>query len=1363
MKFLFLKVLFFLWGCVAVAQGVSSHLYTELSEEKWLPKYSILSIFQDSKGYFWVGTNSGLFKYDGHKTTEYALTHNGKNTLLNNTIRDIAEDKKGNIWIATGSGLGVIQTHPYQVKLALSEGIQNLAVAPDGAVWVTTLDAEHLLYKISPVDAAQETQQPFFRKTDPVVQKMGRGITCFYQTAQGNLWLGTENGVFYLDAQRKKVFETSLTAPVLKIYADQKGVLWVGTRTEGLLAVSPQVQKDAVQLTTLKIYKLGEPQEASFGKVNSITSLQNNQLIAGTFNHLYLGEPISSWNQRFKEPQKTASFFQDNNVLCTLGDREQNIWVGTLYGLYKLKKQEYAFTRIKLATPNYIPVNNHVVKLSADRQGTLWAISNNDGLFQFEPKSNTVSRVEMPVKGRVKNIEQGKSGHYLLNIEDRLYQYKGASLADFKQEHLELLPYTSADIQTMLEVSPGNWWLGTWNNGLLQVALDGKAPDPFFQQVAKMANKVTHIFNLVKDLQGNIWIGYRGNGLIKANPHTKKIQEYHAGKNGLQSDRIVSIYPDKNGNVWVATRGHGVQVYDAQKDRFTSFTTAHGLPSNSVCAFGEDAKGTLWVSTQNGLAKYLPGQPVPFQHYGVQDGIVHPEFSFNAVASGKNNTLYFANLDGIYQLNLSAGNKHSTKAPQLAFSEFQILSEEKEAAQAQQEYLNAIRTKGSFSLPYDHNSFLVSFATLDFTSPEKVKYAYRLKGWEQEWQYTDANGREIQYLDLPAGKYTFEVKSSNAEGIWFDNPISFEVEVQPPFWFSPWAYAVYAVVLLLVVAVVLYFLRRWYKLNNQLKEEAEVLQLQTQQMVYFSDLSHEIKNRLTLILGPLETALTGKKVNKAILHNLYEQALRLKRINEQIINIRKSEAGEFILSVEEGDITQYVADVCERVKPLALVRDIDIAFESGIDNGEVFFDKELLEIILLNLLSNAIKYSEPGANVTITLKSVTIEGPEAEDREPGTYVCCEVKDTGMGIPEEELQNVTSLFYRAKNVQENKEKEGVGLGLNLVQRLVKRHHGWLSIQSRQHEYTTVTFYFPAEKDHYSLTELRPTLANTPIVEELPQQQPAKKEQKPKGNLAIEDKPKVVVVDDEPEIRQLIRETLAEEFDVLEAGNGEEAYQLLLAEAVSLVVSDISMPLLDGISLLKRIKQSPDLNDIPVIILTGKSSASEKYLCLKNNADDFIEKPFSPELLRWRIVGLLKNREILKDKFIRKVAITQQEETRVESPDEKFIHEVVELIDTHMANHDLNVEFLAESMCMSRATLYRKMEDLLSESPSDFIKKARLRKAAALLKEGKFYVSQVAYMVGSKNPKQFTKSFLKEYGVTPTDYMKQEGAPSEKALV
>lgn len=1352
----FLPVLFFLLllGLGARSREITKPFYTEVSEEKWLPNYAILRIFQDSKGFIWVGTNAGLFKYDGLTTTNYAFTQSDRHTLLNNTIRDIAEDRLGNIWVATGSGLARLQSEPVSKKLVLAENIENLELAADGMLWASTNDSPNLLYRINPADPGQVKPIAYLNSHHPAAALIGSPIRSIRQAGNGNIWLGSAKGLFLLHASDKQVYPTDFILPVNNLYADSSGLLWIGTESKGVFAGRPRIKGRQVTFNLIRQYHLGESKEASFDKIRVLTALPGRYLVAATFNHLYLSDLTSFPKNAFFQPASTSRIFQDSNVLSVLADRGHNIWVGTLHGLYKLKSQQYLFKQVKLATPDYIPINNQVNKLSADKQGNIWAVSDNDGLFRFDPGRKKVYRIRNPVAGKVKILEQGADNGYLINIGAELFTYKAAIGNRLDQHLLKPLARGIDDLQVVLEESPGTWWLGTWNNGLLRVAVN-KQPgaDPFFNALAKVVGKGTHISCMVKDKTGVIWIGHRGKGLIRANRRSGEIKVYHAGEKGLLSDRILSVYPDRKGRVWIATRGHGVQVYDGEKNYFQSFTTSHGLPSNTVCGFGEDENGNLWVSTQNGLARYLPGQLLPFLAYGTQDGIVHTEFTFNTVINDPQRRLYFGNSDGIYQVEANQNSYPGSKAGPLVFTDFKVLHARPRASREQEPYGALVRKRLPVRLPHEHNSFSLSFSSLDFTSPEKIKYAYRLLGYEPGWTFTTAASRTVQYLDLPAGTYEFQVRCSDSEGAWNQAPLGFRLTIAPPFWLSPLAYGLYLLLFLALAGTALFFLRRWYALQQQLQQEAAVLQLQNQQMVYFSDLSHEIKNRLTLILGPLETALNGKKVNKAILHNLYEQALRLKRINEQIINIRKSEAGEFLLNVEEGDMARYIADVCERVRPLALVRNIQLSYVAAPDLARSWFDKELLEIILLNLLTNAIKYSGPGSRVVVQAACVSFTDQQVKNGRPGHYVCCSVEDTGIGIPGEELSQVTAPFYRARNV--GGRQEGTGLGLNLVHRLVGRHHGWMQISSRVKEYTHISFYLPLEKQHYALNEMQPSVSLTPIVEaSLAPPGQVKAATRGKSPQAQDNKPRILVVDDDAGIRQYLCDSLEADYDLAEACHGEAAYQLLLSEPFSLVVSDLSMPFMDGITLLKKIKQEPDLRDIPVIILTGRSQESEKLLCLENNADDYMEKPFSPELLKWRIRNLLHNREVLKEKFSRKISLEQPHQEPGLGPDEKFIQEVAELIGNNLANENLSVDFLAESMCISRATLYRKMEDLVGESPSDFIKKTRLKKAASLLREGKFYVSQVAYMVGSKNPKQFTKNFQKEYGITPTDYMKQQ---------
>ncbi|MGV3504774.1 MAG: two-component regulator propeller domain-containing protein [Adhaeribacter sp.] len=1352
LKFLpvFLSLLIF--GMGARAQEAGNSFYTEVSEEKWLPNYAILRIFQDSKGYIWVGTNAGLFKYDGLTTTNYAFTQSDNHTLLNNTIRDIAEDRLGNIWVATGSGLASLQTSPVRKKLVLAENIENLKLGLDGMLWASTNDSPNLLYQINPAAPGQAKPEALLNGRHPAARQVGSPIKSIWQAGNGHLWLGSARGLFLLHTKTRQVYPTDFTLPVNTIYGDAGGLLWIGTESDGVFAGKPRVKGPQVQFNQVRHYHLGESREASFDKIRVLTALPGRYLIASTFNHLYLSDLSRSPANTFFQPAKTSRIFQDSNVLSVLADRQQNIWVGTLHGLYKLKSQQFSFRQIKLATPDYIPINNQINKLSADRQGNLWAVSNNDGLFRYDPESKKVYRIRPPGEGKVKILEQAADNSYLVYIGSELFTYPAAIDQRLDRRLLQPLARGIDDIQVVLEESPGTWWLGTWNNGLIRVGASRQPlpADPFFTSLAKAVGKGTHISCMVQDPKGGIWIGHRGRGLIRANRKTKEIKVFHAGQKGLLSDRILSVYPDRKGRVWIATRGHGVQVYDEGKDHFQSFTTSHGLPSNTVCGFGEDENGILWVSTQHGLARYLPGQLVPFVEYGKQDGIVHTEFTFNTVINDPQKRLYFGNSDGIYQVQANKNSYPASKPAPLVITDLNLLAAREQNARQEEAYEVQIRKNRQVHLPYAHNSFSLSFSSLDFTAPEKIKYAYRLVGYEKAWTFTTAANRTVQYLDIPAGTYTFQVKCSDSAGAWHQAPVGFTLRVAPPFWLSPPAYVFYLVLFLALAGTALFFLRRWFSLQRQLKQEAAALQLQNQQMVYFSDLSHEIKNRLSLILGPLETALSGKKVNKAILHNLYEQAQRLKRINEQIISIRKSEAGEFLLNVAEADISQFIAEVCERVRPLALVRNIRLSYEPAPDLGGAWFDKELLEIILLNLLTNAIKYSGADARVVVTTACLSFSGQEVKNGKPGRYVCCSVEDTGAGTPGENLSQVKAAFYRAPNVEPR--QEGAGPGLNLVHRLVGRHHGWMQTGSQEQAFTPIRFYLPVEKQHYALNEMQPSVSLTPILEASLASEQGKTAVRCTTPPLQEHKARILVVDEDAGLRQSLRQSLEADFLLEEAANGEEAFQQLLAGPFSLVLSELSLPLMDGLTLLKKIKQDPDLRDIPVIILTGKSLESEKLLCLELQADDFMEKPCSPELLKGRIRNLMDNRQVLREKFSRKISLAQPAHQQVLGPDDKFIQEVAELIGKNLANENLSVDYLAEHLCISRATLYRKMEDLLGESPSDFIKKSRLKKAASLLQEGKFYVSQVAYMVGAKNPKQFAKSFQKEYGISPSDYMK-----------
>jgi signal transduction histidine kinase/AraC-like DNA-binding protein/AmiR/NasT family two-component response regulator len=912
---------------------------------------------------------------------------------------------------------------------------------------------------------------------------------------------------------------------------------------------------------------------------------------------------------------------------------------------------------------------------------------------------------------------------------------------------LKLLHTAKTNINVALEIEAGEWWLGCAKDGLERYSVNRKGVhDGLLAKVNELSYHTSTLFTMIKDRSQNVWIGSRGDGLTKVNLVSGEVKKYSGiDRKGTISRRILVLKEDSKGQIWIGTREGGLYKYLPDTDTFKQYTKADGLPSDVVCAIGESVNMDLVVSTDNGIAKFIPNESIAFQSYGVEEEITFGDFSFGAVAEGENGEVYFGNTNGIYKIKTLPIQSRQMAA--FYWNSFEVLDTDGNKNNGENR-INAILEDKSINLSANENSFEVLFSLLDFGIPEKNRYAYRLKGYDNDsWRYSLEANQKVQFLNIPPGSYTLEVKSSNSYGQWNEQPAGFDIRIEVPFWRSNMAFLIYGLLFLSFLYLAYYLFMRWVKLQKQLQEEKAQVAFQDQQMVHFSDLSHEIKNRLTMILGPLENALTGKKVNQAVLNNLYEQALRLKRITDQIMNIRKSEGGEFLLKVGEGNIFSLLETICHDSEPLAIIRDIDLKYSFEQEYPEAWFDGELIEIMMLNLLGNAMKYTRPDGVVTVTGETVQLEKSDLPDIAPlpGTYLKCTIHDTGIGIPDDDIEKLFDRFYRASNLSES--GGGKGIGLELVTRLIKKHRGFIDIKSKEKEFTDVTFYLPIEKKHFQVNEMKLSIDSVPIIEI---------QSRSKKNLSTytnEDGniPAILLVDDEPEILDLLEENLNQNFDITRAENGEEALKKLGLKSFDLIISDLAMPKMDGLSLLRHVKNQTTWNHIPFIILTGRNSESQKLLCLQSGVDDFIDKPFSPVLIKWRAKNLIENRSLLKAKFAKKIRLEPEEEV-LESPEELFIQNVIGHIEANLINPSLGVEFLAEECSMSRATFYRKMESLLGEAPSIFIRTYRLKKAAQLLKSGNFYVSEVAYQTGFNNPKYFTKCFQKEFGTTPSEYIK-----------
>ncbi len=1312
---------------------VNSDYYTNLEEAKWFPRQSVRCIFQDSKGYMWIGTNAGLFRYNTFELKNYDMSKYTQTKFLNNSVNFISEDKKGNIIVATESGLGLINTTDDSRKVLTEndETVTQIAVSKNGTIWYYNSHQE--IFKINP-DGKSKVVTPYLSLIK-IPDLKSIIINQLYLSPGGDLYIACNMGLYKIDQQKPVITSCKTNQNIKSVFEGDFGQLII-VKNEGVFST--------------KLSKNNKSLDADISLLNSskiklLTGETQKLLVVASTNNIYALEN----KDESKILQSIVSEFiklNNININVLFVDRALNIWLGTQKGLYKINRQSIGVKFYDEFLSQNLE-NNIVNDVICDEKSKIWIATSKSGLYTLDLKTNLVSKFLSPYTN-VNLIRKAYDGNFIIYADSKMVEIDESGLPGFKE-------FTSSpslnDITDMVEISPGEWWITSWRVGLIKFLMQGleKENDPFFNEIKRKIGK-SHLFGIIKDSHNQVWMITRGDGVFRVDLNKKAIFHYNeSGKLKIPSNRLICIIEDAKGHIWIGTRGSGLLRYLPSSDSFKVYDMKDGLPANTISDIQESASGDIWVSTLNGVARFQPDQLLPFYSYGIEDGIFNPEFTFAVGTSAKNDELFFGNANGLYKINFLPKTETLKTIP-IVWTSFRVLNNRNEVDNASVSYLSKIQKNESITLAYKERNFRIGFAALDYGNPDKVRYAYRLKDEEKDWNFISGIQSDIQYLDMKPGEYDFQVRVSNERGEWSNFPEELHITILPSFWLTNFAFAIYAIILIIIFSSAFYLWRRWYKLNKDLKTELEVSELHNQQMVQYADLSHEIKNRLTLILGPLEQALHGKKVNQVVLNNLYEQANRLKKLSDQIINIRKNESGGYVLNVSNENISNHLRQIYHEMEPLAVVKNVSLTFNDTLTENCGWYDRELVEIIVLNILGNSIKYSIVNGNVAFDLKL-----EDDLEQENKKWLLINIKDNGIGIPKEDISKILDPFFRASNARTNKnEFSGDGIGLNLVYRLIKIHHGTFTIESEPSVYTIVKIKIPINKEEYNVNELKINVKNTQIL--IPDTDNdvsaiiTSNEMLPeyawyKGNKNI------LIVDDEKQIRKMLNDTFKSEFNIYEAKNGLEAIEVLNMQAIDLVLSDLSMPVMDGLSLCSRIRKEKKLAHLPFIIMTARNSDEQKLVAFKSQIDDFVEKPFSLELVKWRVKAMLRQQSIIAQN-LQKVVVPDREIDYSDSIDEIFIQKVVNLIDKEIANEFLTVDYLADEMNMSRATFYRRMEQLFGESPSNYIKKARLKKATLLIKSGKYSIAEIAFKTGFKTSNYFSKCFQKEFGASPTEYIK-----------
>ena len=886
------------------------------------------------------------------------------------------------------------------------------------------------------------------------------------------------------------------------------------------------------------------------------------------------------------------------------------------------------------------------------------------------------------------------------------------------------------DICSFSEDINGKIWIGTqtgiysyFNNQLsYEKELNAQLPDIM-------------VHGIIRDKNGKLWVGTFGKGVVVFDEDDKKLYNFTTD-HSFPSNAVNYMMEDSRKRILVATR-EGIIIFKdvSQPNIFVSFGAKEGLENTQVRAIQEDHDGYIWISTNGGISR-LDEKNKRFYNYNYHDGIPMGDFMDGSTCITPDGTLFFGSQNGACYFNPRELSSPREVSP-VTITQFFIYNKQTESRDTR---LPVPISNRIVELPYNQNTFNISFNVLDYTQSSQVEFSYMLEGLENAW-YSTQGDNQVTFRNIPHGNYVFKVKTRFRNQEWNENAAQLTVVIAPPLWLT-W-YAKLSYVILFIFA--LYALLRFYKRKLDLESSLEVerkqslnkQELNEERLRFYTNITHELRTPLTLILGPLEdllsdATLSPKHANKISI--IHDSATRLLNLINRILEFRKTETQNRKLSVAKGDLGQLVQEVGLRYKELNPNNKVNYHIHIETEDTEIFYDADMITIILDNLMSNAAKYTSEG-DITLSLRSV--------EENQIKYTEISVSDTGHGIDAEALPHIFDRYYQAKSKYQ---ASGSGIGLALVKGLSELHEGILKVESAVDTGTTFTLRLLTEN----------TYPNAIHAQHDMEKKPMDAEETTITDTPTENHPIVLVVEDNADIREYIRSSFTDIYEVITAKDGKEGWELAQARIPNIIVSDIMMPVMDGIELCKRIKEDMRTSHIPVILLTAKDSLQDKEEGYASGADSYLTKPFSAKLLHSRINNLLETRK--KIASLLALADTQpKQESAVSSLnklDNEFLQKITQIIEENLEMEKMDIAFIADKMCMSHSTLYRKIKGLTDMSANEFIRKVKMRKGVELLMSGQYTISEIAYMIGFSSVAYFRQCFKDEYGMSPSDYVKQK---------
>ena len=1342
--------------------GYSQVTFRRLSVQEGISNSSVIAITQDEDHFLWFGTRDGLNRFDGYNIQIFRKDRDKPNSLLFDDIRLLYFDPLLKaIWAGSTKGLSRFNAeknefqnylfNPAKVNDISEYYIQALLRDSKGNLWVGVPDGLYLF------NATKDK----FEKQSIRYQGNSLNILSIHEDKSKKIWIGTNAGLFQLKyGLNKEVFLEEVFIPevsgvksikgqaIFAIQSDLNQQLWLGTHGEGLYKWHPASNK-------IEQYKHVENDSKSLSNnmIRSIALHPDGYIWVGTFVGLNQFDPNKNNFKAIIADEKNHSNLSSSSIWSVFFDKKGSLWVGTFYGGVNFYDPGIKRFQNYVHIPERNSLSHNVVSaIKEDDKGNFWIGTEGGGLNYFEKgKQSFLNLFHSPLKkntlsgNNIKALYYEKNqlwiGTYNAGLDN--YDVDKKSFTNYGKGERGWDKFSSLNVYSLLKIKNLIYVL-TYGGGLNVLDIENKKiiqiqHDP--KRKESLSNNLGRI--LIKDKIGNVWIGTEDGLNLLSKENIEKgnysFKRYLAGYN------IASLFEDRKGNIWIGTFSNGL-IY-RKNQSFFYFTEKEGLAGHTIFTILEDKRGEIWLGTNQGISRCNVARK-SFLNYNSSDGLQNLEFNYNAgLMESNTGGLLFGGKNGFtwFQPSNLKTNKY---IPKVALTRLIVNNREVKVGAKDGMLSKALNQMDLITFKHNQANFTLQFSALDYLNPQKNHYAIKLEGLDKSWQYI-VGSHEVTYTLQKPGTYLFRLKGGNNDGIWNPKEKVITIKVLPSPWLSLPAYLVY----FSLFAIALFIGYRFIILNHTLAleqlEKGKQSEMHQMKLRFFTNITHELRTPLSLILGPLEELLDSNKENKknfGPLKTAHRNAVRLLNLVNQLLTFRKLERDHEEMNIEETDIISFLRDISDSFKDEMRLHHIDFKMTYDFSPFPVFMDRDKMEKVFYNLLSNAFKFTPEGGSISIVIAKIE------------NSVSCTFRDSGIGIEPEFQDEIFRRFYEKDNNHPSLrvQNEGTGIGLALSLQMVKLHKGDIKVESEPNKGASFEVTFPINLNQAAQEiSIKQNETDTRKVEETNEMKPSptwedwSEVQVESDSLLNTQSFHFLLIDDNEEIIDYLSTIFPPTIFLSRAADGKSGFEKALLLQPDLIISDVMMPGMDGFQLSYQLRANFETSHIPIILLTAQSDFSFKIEGLKTGADEYLTKPFHPKELIIRAENILKNRGYSRQKFKEKDHLEPSEITFT-SADEALIQKAIALVEKNMDFPEYAVDQFAQDLAVSRPSLFNKMRALTGETPKNFIKIIRLKRAAQLLKTGKLSVSEVCYMTGFRDPKYFNKCFQKQYNQSPSEY-------------